>query len=144
MRSQPRDRTCRAFGALLAALALFGAPGCGEEKAGTPTTEPPREELSAGQISNVAMLLNHAEIAQAQISLDRLKDQQVAEFAHKITVEHTALQNKIEALTEKMRTKPEESELGQDIRRVGDTMTQQLRNAPTPDFDLSYIEVQVF
>jgi predicted outer membrane protein len=141
MRSQSRDRAFRAFGPLLAALALVGAPGCGEEKAGTPTTEPQREELSAGQILNVAMLLNHAEIAQAQVSINRLRDPQVTELAQKVTVDHTAAQNKIDALSEKMRAKPEESELGQDIRRVGDSMTQQLRNAPTPDFDLNYLEV---
>jgi len=144
-RSPLRNRAFRALGPTLAALALAGSAGCGQDKGGGANpTEQAQEELSAGQIANIAMLVNHAEIAQIEVAKPRLKDPLVVEFAQRIVEGHTQAQNKLQAVIDKLKLKPEESDIGNDLRRMGDSMTQQLRHASSVDYDLTFTDTQLY
>jgi len=140
-------RNYRAFAATIAAALVVGAvAGCSDTEQGTapPPAEKTAEPLSASQIAGVALDLSRSEVTQAQAAMPRAQDSQVRAFAQRMFDDHQATEDKLQAFLETMRIVPDKSELSADVERVGTSMTNNLRQASAHDFDVSYLEVQIY
>jgi putative membrane protein len=133
----------RAF--VLSALALVGAPGCGDagsDRQG-PAAEQPTEPLSHGQILGVVSTIDQGELKTSETARVRATDIAVRDYAQRIRADHQATETRIQMLQGMLRVAPEESELQADLRRNADRTAVMLEEVPANRFDVTYLDAQI-
>ena len=165
--------TARRYGLLLAgALSLVALPamtGCGDEGSGDRPgdmaadaasddgeemgaalaqqaedmieSEPPSAALA--HLGGIIVALDHGEVAQAELALDRAGDPVVQDYAARMSNEHRARADWVEDLLASRGASPEESSISGTLRMEAYASIGELRATPRHDLDFAYMRLQV-
>ncbi len=100
------------------------------------------EDLSDNQIIKILSTANNGEIMQANAALPKLKMAQVRQYAQMMIREHSANEQKGQALATRLMLTPQTSEISKLLQRDSDKIVDKL-NRSSSDIDKDYMKSQV-
>lgn len=100
-------------------------------------------ELSDSEIAAVIFAANLSEIEQAQLALQRGDEEEVRYFAEKMLKEHSAAQERQEALFAALGIVPRQNALSTSVREESHRIVTELNTRRGDAFDLAYMNAQV-
>lgn len=128
-------RYCGALLALCAPLAFAGDSVSGEKGLGVTLTD--------AEIVQVLHVANTAEIKAAQNAKTNAQRADVKEFAEKMIKDHTAMDQKVTALEQKLNLRPQDSALSRTLQTKANAAIATLKPLTGAAFDKGYIISQV-
>lgn len=122
---QERQSSFTAFAVCLA-LALVGA-GCKETTTRDGGIDASGATLTSGQVAQVLLSVNNAEVQQAQIALGQVQLGDVRMYAQRMRDEHSAANQRQQSLFQQNNITPAESSVNQMLVQNANQNTQQLQ-----------------
>lgn len=132
--------------AALMALALLASPACAPvtpgAAAGAAATLATGARLSDAEIAAVMIATNRGEMEEAQLALSKTQNPAVRQVADRIIADHTASNQRIMQILERMNAAPVENALSRQIQENHMRAMETLRAASGSAFEHVYLERQ--
>lgn len=103
----------------------------------------PLTKLTDGQIAQILVAVDEAEIEQAKLALEKSTDADVRSYASHMVEQHTAAKDAGARLASQQSLKLDESPKTQELQTKSSKMLEQLKAADAKNFDVTYLQAQV-
>ena len=128
----------------VACLSLLAAMACRRGRADVdvmPTPSGPR--VSDGNVIAIILAANNTDLAYARLVPSRSANADVAEFARRMTTDHTILNNRVTEIASLNRIAGEDNEVSLDFRDNSATRRDVLRELAGARFDSAYVANEI-
>src|SRR5215471_11903728 len=95
------------------------------------------------QIVGIVLAADQIDIDYGKIALSKSKNKQVREFANRMVTDHSAVQENVIALADKLGVKAEDSPTSSSLKSGAADITQKLKELRGKEFDKFYIDNEV-
>ena len=131
-------------------LASLLASACASGSKDLEKTQPPpiseqgmKNELSDGQIVGVVRALNEGEVEMGEMAKMTAAAQPARDFANMMVMDHSAADQTLSDLSQRLGIVPAESDLSTDMRKKHQAAMDELRRKTGADFDKEYATMMV-
>jgi putative membrane protein len=97
-------------------------------------------KLTDPQIAHIAYTADNMDIENAKQALDKSKNEQVLQFAHRMIADHGLVNDQALALVQKLNVTPEDNPTSQSIKSAQDASRQKLASLSGAAFDKAYAD----
>ena len=99
--------------------------------------------MTDANIAAIVVAANNADVANGKEARDKTKNADVKSFANQMMVDHTAVNDKAEALAKKLDLTPEDNDASKGIKASQDSIRSSFESKKGVDYDRAYVDNEV-
>jgi putative membrane protein len=127
----------------IAATLMFGACATSPRVAEAPKSVSRSDRVSDANIAAIVVAANNADIAYANIALNKGMSDEVKSFARRMVADHNGVNTAAAALVAKLGVTPVENSVSLDLRDNAEVVRDRLREKNGIEFDREYIDNEI-
>ena len=128
---------------VLSLLLLSAACARSPRMAEAPKAVSRSERVSDANIAAIVVAANNADIAYANMALNKAVSDEVKSFARRMVADHNGVNTAAAALVAKLGVTPAENSISLDLRDNAERIRDELREKEGIEFDRAYIENEI-